>query len=134
MKAFASYFKLVNLAEEQERVRVLRRREREAHAAGGPAAETIEAAVRRAARVGHRARGAAAAARPAAGQPVFTAHPTEAKRRTILTKLARLADVLRRLDLGAPTPEEERAADEALREELVSLWQTEETRAYQARA
>src|SRR5512134_3558570 len=46
VKAFATYFKLVNLAEEQERVRVLRRREREAHAAGGPATETIEAAVR----------------------------------------------------------------------------------------
>ena len=40
VKAFASYFKLVNLAEEQERVRVLRRREREAHAAGGPMDET----------------------------------------------------------------------------------------------
>ena len=32
LKAFASYFKLVNLAEERERVRVLRRREREARA------------------------------------------------------------------------------------------------------
>jgi phosphoenolpyruvate carboxylase len=62
--------------------------------------------------------------------PVFTAHPTEAKRRTILTKLARIADVLRALDLESPTPEEERAAHETLREELVSLWQTEETRAY----
>ena len=62
--------------------------------------------------------------------PVFTAHPTEAKRRTILTKLARIADVLRGLDLESPTPEEERAAHEVLREELVSLWRTEETRAY----
>ncbi|HXY40270.1 MAG TPA: phosphoenolpyruvate carboxylase, partial [Vicinamibacteria bacterium] len=62
--------------------------------------------------------------------PVFTAHPTEAKRRTVLTKLARIADVLRQLDLDSPTPEEERAAKETLREELVSLWQTEETRAY----
>jgi len=45
VKAFATYFKLVNLAEEQERVRVLRRREREAHAAGSSAIETIGAAV-----------------------------------------------------------------------------------------
>ena len=56
LKAFASYFKLVNLAEERERVRVLRRREREAHAAGGPATETIEAGGARAARVRDRAR------------------------------------------------------------------------------
>ena len=40
------------------------------------------------------------------------------------------ADVLQALDLESPTPEEERSAHEALREELVSLWQTEETRAY----
>jgi phosphoenolpyruvate carboxylase len=62
--------------------------------------------------------------------PVFTAHPTEAKRRTVLTKLARIASLLRALDLESPTPGEERAAHDALREELVSLWQTEETRAY----
>jgi phosphoenolpyruvate carboxylase len=129
LKAFASYFKLVNLAEERERVRVLRRREREAHAAGGPAPETIEAAVRHLRESGI----APAELQPLLDrlliQPVFTAHPTEAKRRTILTKLARLADVLRTPDRGEPTPVEERAADAALREELVR-WQTvEETRA-----
>ena len=130
LKAFASYFKLVNLAEERERVRVLRRREREAHAAGGPAPETIAAAVRHLSESGI----APAELQPLLDrlliQPVFTAHPTEAKRRTILTKLARLADVLRTPDREGPTPVEERAADAALREELVSLWQTEETRAY----
>ena len=62
--------------------------------------------------------------------PVFTAHPTEAKRRTVLTKLARIAGVLRALDFEQPAPEEERAALDELREEIVSLWQTEETRAY----
>ena len=52
LKAFASYFKLVNLAEERERVRVLRRREREAASSGGPVTETIEAAVRELQRLG----------------------------------------------------------------------------------
>jgi phosphoenolpyruvate carboxylase len=130
VKAFATYFKLVNLAEEQERVRVLRRREREAHATGGSATETIAAAVRELRESGVSPTEVQALLDRLLIMPVFTAHPTEAKRRTILTKLARVADLLRGLDLGSPTPEEERAAHEALREELVSLWQTEETRAY----
>ena len=62
--------------------------------------------------------------------PVFTAHPTEAKRRTVLTKLARIAEMLRGLDFERPGPEQERAVHDELREEIVSLWQTEETRAY----
>ncbi len=130
LKAFASYFKLVNLAEERERVRVLRRREREAASSGGPVTETIEAAVRELHDSGVLQDELAGLLGRLLIQPVFTAHPTEAKRRTMLTKLARIAEVLRAFDLDAKTPEEERAAQEALREELVSLWQTEETRAY----
>ena len=130
VKAFATYFQLVNLAEEQERVRVLRRREREAHAAGSSAIETIGAAVRELRESGVSAEEVQALLDRLLIMPVFTAHPTEAKRRTILTKLARIADVLHGLDLHSPTPEEERAAHEVLREEIVSLWQTDETRAY----
>jgi phosphoenolpyruvate carboxylase len=130
VKAFATYFKLVNLAEEEERVRVLRRREREAHARGGSATETIAAAVGELRAAGVSAPQVQALLDRLLVMPVFTAHPTEAKRRTVLTKLARIADLLHGLDLEAPTPEETRAAHEALREELVSLWQTEETRTY----
>ena len=118
VKAFATYFQLVNLAEEQERVRVLRRREREAHAAGSAPIETIGAAVRELREAGASAAEVQALLDRLLIMPVFTAHPTEAKRRTILTKLARIADVLRALDLQSPTPEEERAAHEVLREEL----------------
>jgi phosphoenolpyruvate carboxylase len=130
LKAFASYFKLVNLAEERERVRVLRRREREAHARGGSAIETIEAAVGQLRDAGVTPGELAELLERLLIQPVFTAHPTEAKRRTMLTKLTRIADALSALDLETRTPEEARAAEETLREELVSLWQTEETRAY----
>ena len=130
LKAFASYFKLVNLAEERERVRVLRRREREAKGSGGPVTETIEAAVRELRDSGVPQAELAALVDRLLIQPVFTAHPTEAKRRTMLTKLARIAELLRALDPETRTPEEERTALETLREELVSLWQTEETRAY----
>jgi phosphoenolpyruvate carboxylase len=130
LKAFASYFKLVNLAEERERVRVLRRREREAHAKGGSAVETIEAAVGQLREAGVELAELGVLLDRLLIQPVFTAHPTEAKRRTMLTKLGRIAEALAALDLETRTPEEARAAEETLREELVSLWQTEETRAY----
>jgi phosphoenolpyruvate carboxylase len=130
VKAFATYFKLVNLAEEQERVRVLRRRAREAHLTGSAVGETISAAVRELHEAGLSPAEMQSLLDRLLVMPVFTAHPTEAKRRTILTKLARIADALRALDLDDPTPEEESALKESLREELVSLWQTEETRTY----
>ncbi|HVO10794.1 MAG TPA: phosphoenolpyruvate carboxylase [Vicinamibacteria bacterium] len=131
VKAFSSYFKLVNLAEDQERVRVLRRREREAQASGSAAVETIEAAVRELHDSGLSPQDMQALLDRLLIMPVFTAHPTEAKRRTILTKLANVAELLRALDRDDPTPEERRATLEDLRELIVSLWQTEETRAYQ---
>jgi phosphoenolpyruvate carboxylase len=130
VKAFATYFKLVNLAEEEERVRVLRRRAREAYEKGAAVGETVEAAVRELREAGLGPDEMQALLDRLLVMPVFTAHPTEAKRRTILTKLARIADTLRALDLSDPTPEETRARHEEVREELVSLWQTEETRAY----
>ena len=59
---------------------------------------------------------------------MFTAHPTEAKRRTVLAKLNRIEETLHRLDIHALTPAEETAATAALREEIVSLWQTDDGR------
>ena len=60
--------------------------------------------------------------------PVFTAHPTEAKRRTVLLKLADVAEALDRLDSGTLTPREIEIEYEWLRELIVSLWETDETR------
>ena len=130
VKAFAAYFRLVNLAEEQERIRILRRRAREAHERGEPMGETMAAAVRRLREEGVSADEMQALVARLLVMPVFTAHPTEAKRRTILTKLGRIADVLHRLDFASPTPEETEALMDFVREEVVSLWQTEETRNY----
>ena len=60
--------------------------------------------------------------------PVFTAHPTEVARRTVLFKRARIAAALERLDalpLGAEQAAEEEAAIAA---EITALWQTDEVR------
>ncbi len=84
VRAFSTYFALVNLAEEQERVRVLRRRAHDAHRSGEPVEETMAAAL-----LALKEQGLSPDdIRPLIGgllvMPVFTAHPTEAKRRTVL--------------------------------------------------
>lgn len=128
VEAFSGYFALVNLAEEQERVRVLRRRAQEARAAGRPADETMEAALLSLKEQGLSPDEARTLVSSLSVMPVFTAHPTEAKRRTVLLKLADVADVLDRFDTGSLTPDEYDAQLAWLKELIVSLWETEETR------
>jgi phosphoenolpyruvate carboxylase len=130
VKAFASYFQLVNLAEEQERVRVLHRREQEAHDRALPMAETMRSALIELRDQGLQPAELQALLGRLLVMPVFTAHPTEAKRRTLLTKLGRVAETLHMFDFHSPTPDETRAAIQSLREEIVSLWQTDDTRTY----
>ncbi len=130
VKAFASYFALVNLAEEEERVSVLRQREREASEQHRPMDETIGAALLALKEQGSSPGDLQGILDRLLIMPVFTAHPTEAKRRTVLTKLNRLASLLHQLDFESPTPDERASALDRLREELASLWETEETRAY----
>jgi phosphoenolpyruvate carboxylase len=130
VKAFGSYFAVVNLAEEQERVFVLRQREREAHEQRRPMDETVSEALRALRDEGSSPKDIQRILNRLLIMPVFTAHPTEAKRRTVLTKFHRLAGLLHHLDFESPSPDEAAKAVERLREELASLWETEETRAY----
>ena len=60
--------------------------------------------------------------------PVFTAHPTEAKRRTTLDKIHRIADAVQHLHNPAISPEQRTAQTEAIIEEITSLWQTDDIR------
>jgi phosphoenolpyruvate carboxylase len=116
--AFTLYFELVNLAEENFRIGLLRARRE----AGLPRKESIASAVAelKAAGVGARAMQRLVDAMDI--ELVFTAHPTEAKRRTILTKLAGLAEILRRTPPGGI----DRSAEIA--REIVSLWLTDRGR------
>ena len=124
-KAFATYFQLVNIAEETQRVRVLRARER---ASADHLRESVSAAI-----AGFRSAGLPPDAvrdllHRLSIRPVLTAHPTEAKRDVVLAKLRRISESLHRLDVHDLLPRE--AADEAasLREEIAGLWQTTPTR------
>lgn len=123
VRAFSSYFQLVNLAEQVHRIR--RRREHQAADAGPQPGGVMDALLHlRAAGVD------ADAVRVALGklllEPVFTAHPTEATRRTMLEKEQRIVRALvERLDSGR-TPDEERARLAQMRMHITAAWQTAE--------
>ncbi len=127
--AFTLYFELVNLAEENFRIRLLRERTQRHHraqAAGQasePQRESIEAAVIELKAAGVSKQKMQKLVRQLAIELVFTAHPTESKRRTMLEKLATLADILRRHTL-----EEIQHAPDDIRREIVSLWLTDRSR------
>src|SRR5436189_3955904 len=59
---------------------------------------------------------------------VFTAHPTEVARRTVLFKRQRIASELEQLDRLPLTEREAEKHEQAILTEIVSLWQTDEVR------
>lgn len=128
LKAFTTYFQLVNLAEEQQRVRIIRERRRAAEEAGVPMAETIVQAVRRLQSEGLSAAEVRSLLAEMFIMPVITAHPTEAKRRTILAKLKSIAAALEELGRTSRLPSEREQIIERIRAEIVVLWQSDETR------
>jgi phosphoenolpyruvate carboxylase len=113
IRAFTCYFQLVNLAEEHERVRTLRRRAR----SGRPVKDSI-----------------AALDVDTAGcadlriTPVLTAHPTEAKRRAVVEHLWRIGTLLDRME-GVPIgTSEDQEVRRRMREEIAGLWRTDPIR------
>jgi phosphoenolpyruvate carboxylase len=110
IRAFATYFEVVNLA---ERVHRIRRRRDYLRDGAAPQQGSLKAA------------GAAALRLVHSVEPVFTAHPTEATRRTLLEKEQVIGRLLvERLD-PSRTPDEERAALARIREEVTAAWQTD---------
>jgi phosphoenolpyruvate carboxylase len=120
-RAFSTYFHLANITEQVHRARELRRRRAQQGGWLDGAAQRIEAR-------GVPAKELAAAARRLAIRPVFTAHPTEAARRSILTKLRTIADELDNEHAAAALYGEPARADGRLSELLDLLWQTDELR------
>ena len=118
IRAFRTYFHLANIAEQVARIRALNDRpegtgwlaqavEKVADELGAPALTTALSKLQI--------------------RPVFTAHPTEASRRTTLSQLRQIGDAL----LAAPaelTPRAERARDRQLKKVIETLWQTDELR------
>jgi phosphoenolpyruvate carboxylase len=118
VRAFGLYFQLINLAEARDRVRRATRRARAT--SGASEAVRLRTALRRP--------GAREALSRVRVHPVLTAHPTEARRRTVLVALRRVARLLERLDDPRLSPADDRDIRRQLREEISLLWRTAELR------
>ena len=121
VRAFTTYFHLANVAEQVHRGRELAALRAEG---GGWLAQAVDSV--------------AAAEVPAAEladelgrlgvRPVFTAHPTEAARRTVLGKIRAVARLLDEREARSGDEAAERRANRRLEELIDLLWQTDELR------
>ena len=125
-RAFTLYFQLANLAEERDRIRVLRTRARRAR--GSAIDDSIGEAVNLLAAT-HDAAGVEAIVGRVIVHSVLTAHPTEARRRTLLMALRRIRRLLDALDAPLATPDEDADLRRRMREEISLLWHTGDLRA-----
>ena len=124
--AFATYFDLVNLAEENQRVRLLSQEIDEKYPE--PVGESIGDAVATLKRRGVTTSRMSALLENLSIEMVLTAHPTEARRRTVLSKLQRIAGLLRRVSQDKPSQRERDEILTALHTEISTLWLTERAR------
>lgn len=126
IRAFTTYFSLNNIVEDSERIRRVRRREAEDPESPrrGSIAEAIGALARR----GISAAQMQAMLNQADVRFVLTAHPTEAKRRTVIDKLARIFDTIRQLDERSALPREVERARTMLASAIAGLWTSNELR------
>lgn len=127
-RAFTCYFHLANLAEEYHRVRVLRERESAASAHELIPDDSLQSAVVQLTREVGREE-ALERLRRLEFRPVFTAHPTEARRRSVARSIRRIAELLVERDalhIGGTTLAEN---DRRLLAEVDTLWRTSPLRA-----
>jgi phosphoenolpyruvate carboxylase len=125
LKAFTTFFHLVNQAEQQEIIRINRARSR----AGDDTAsrpESIDETVGLLAAQGLARERVLQLLGRLDIQPTLTAHPTEARRRTVLFKQRRIADLLAELNRGDPTELERETILDRLYVEIALLLATDE--------
>jgi phosphoenolpyruvate carboxylase len=121
IRAFTTWFQVVNTAEKVHRVRRRRQYVRDGSAAQPGGLEACFAGLRER---GMTLDGVLALLGRVRFEPVFTAHPTESTRRTLLRQQQRIARLmLDGLD-PARTPGERRTCVERLRTEITTGWQT----------
>ncbi len=121
VRALSIYFDLANLSEDLQRVRVLR--ERELTAGTRPRPESLAAAVASLKQAGMSAAQVHTLLDKLCVDLVFTAHPTEAKRRTTRRIIKQLREELPATHGVGLLPQEQANARERMLSELALLWQ-----------
>lgn len=122
-RAFSLYFDLINLAEQRARVRVLRHRAEDS--SEKPLSDTLDIALAGLKDRGVTAEQLAGVLRNALVLPVFTAHPSEARRRTVLEKLDAIAGQFDRLEYVRLVPSERAQSLEAIAAQIETFWLTD---------
>ncbi|NRQ35379.1 phosphoenolpyruvate carboxylase [Nonomuraea sp. NN258] len=118
-RAFTCYFHLANLAEEHYRIRILRERDTE----GQVQRESLAQAVRE---LGHERAGELLQGLEL--HPVLTAHPTEARRRAVVTAIQRVSGQLTEYNAPGRGASERAEHRRRLLEEIDLLWRTAQLR------
>jgi phosphoenolpyruvate carboxylase len=121
-RAFTHWFHLVNAAEEQHRIRLLRR-----HDAEKPASDSLVEALQNFKSAGLDADAVTAELGRMFVMPVLTAHPTEARRRTLRDHLEALKRAVDGLEFARGEQRATMLSD--LKSTVVTLFATEESRA-----
>ncbi|MGA9173972.1 MAG: phosphoenolpyruvate carboxylase, partial [Thermoactinomyces sp.] len=126
IRAFAVYFQLVNIAEQNHRIRRHREYRRSQQDVVQP--YSIESAVRDLKEQGLMPEQVEEILDVLALELVITAHPTEAMRRTVLDIHHRIAELVMELDRPYLTEEDREGIRQALLGEVITLWQSDELR------
>lgn len=126
IRAFAIYFQLVNIAEQNHRIRRKRDYERSAGEAVQPG--SIESAIVELKNKNLPLNEVQELLSGISLELVMTAHPTEAMRRAVLDVHKRIANEMMELDNPSLTYRERERLREQLRNEVLTLWQTDELR------
>ena len=120
-RAFTTYFELINLAEERERVRAIR-----GDSQAGVLEDSLESAAAELAEADPET--VEQVLSDVMIEPTFTAHPTEARRKTVKSKLRTIGDRLETLDERRLTDKEREQVWRDVVAEVTSLWQTPQVR------
>jgi phosphoenolpyruvate carboxylase len=121
VRAFSYFSHLANIAEDLHHIRRSR-----AHQISGsaPREGSLPYALDRVAQAGIGPAVQAQFFADALIVPVLTAHPTEVQRKSVLDTERRIAGLLEQRDRTVLTPDERAAGDEAVRRNVLALWQT----------